>query len=126
MHTKLKPEAKALFLELLDSHKGFQITGQCRKVRQNGDVCYCAAGLLGLVIHTLTGQGNWYNGIYNYKLPGELDNGWPISDRAMSLITEEPVSETSDQDRVGHKLYIMNDDQNMTFAQIKEWIKENL
>ncbi len=126
MYPKLTSEAKALFINLLETKGEFQITGRCRLVRENGDVCYCAAGLLGLVIHQLTGQGEWQGGTTNYTLNAEETNGWPVSDEATSLITVEPVQETCDSDRIGYALYRLNDSNRKTFAEIAKWVKENL
>ena len=126
---KLKPEVKETWFALMDEMKDRQTRGRMKEIK-NGDSedCYCAIGLLGLACQRVTGQGEFIDRGSAFSLDGSGGNGWvpiAIGNGVCPLLFSDGWDSKTAR-LFFSDLVIMNDSERLTFAQIKEKMKDTV
>jgi hypothetical protein len=115
---KLRPEAKELILDLLDT------VPQCRDYLRRGE-CMCIEGVLCDAYHQLTGEGEWQGDAF---ICGDMRHATYLPPAAYEWLFDNPNLNWFDvkliHDDVVHSAQFWNDKGGIDFPTFQQLIKE--
>jgi hypothetical protein len=123
---KLKPEVKETWFALMDELADRQTTGALVE-EVKGNKCYCVLGVLGLACQKVFGQGEFTTSGGNFGLisEGGAWDGTILSPGVINLISQHETDEDEAFEFCSNA-YRLNDSLDLTFAQIKEKLKDKV